>query len=119
MHYIGFLGVPRRYYSNEQYDFIPQSVADLNQFITVCALIVGAAQFILLYNFVVSLYKGAIAPKNPWCACTLEWQTLESPPGHGNWGEQLPVVYRLPYEYGLPGATSDFVPQNVPDEQIT
>ena len=119
MHYIGFLGVPRRYYSNEQYDFIPQSVADLNQFITVCALIVGAAQFILLYNFVVSLYKGAIAPKNPWGACTLEWQTLESPPGHGNWGEQLPVVYRWPYEYGLPSATSDFVPQNVPDEQIT
>ena len=34
-------------------------------------------------------------------------------------GEQLPVVYRWPYEYGLPGATSDFVPQNVPDEQIT
>ena len=58
MHYIGFLGVPRRYYSNEQYDFIPQSVNDLNQFITVCALIVGAAQFILLYNFVVSAVSG-------------------------------------------------------------
>jgi cytochrome c oxidase subunit 1 len=119
MHYIGFLGVPRRYYSNEQYDFIPQSVADLNQFITICALIVGAAQFILLYNFIKSYYKGAIAPKNPWGACTLEWQTLESPPGHGNWGERLPVVYRWPYEYGLPEATADFVPQNVPDEQIT
>ena len=36
-----------------------------------------------------------------------------------NWGEQLPVVYRWPYEYGLPEATADFVPQNVPDEQIT
>jgi cytochrome c oxidase subunit 1 len=44
---------------------------------------------------------------------------LESPPGHGNWGEQLPVVYRWPYEYGLPNATDDFVPQNVSDEQIT
>jgi cytochrome c oxidase subunit 1 len=119
MHYIGFLGVPRRYYSNEQYDFIPQSVADLNQFITICTLIVGAAQFIMLYNLIKSLYKGAIAPKNPWDACTLEWQTLESPPGHGNWGEQLPVVYRWPYEYGLPSATADFVPQNVSDEQIT
>ena len=118
MHYIGFLGVPRRYYSNEQYDFIPQSVADLNQFITICALIVGLAQFILLYNFIVSLKKGAIASKNPWGACTLEWQALESPPGHGNWGEQLPVVYRWPYEYGLPGAKEDFIPQNVPDEQI-
>ena len=65
MHYIGFLGVPRRYYSNEQYDFIPESVNDLNQFITVCALIVGASQFILLYNFVVSLYKGKEAGPNP------------------------------------------------------
>ena len=119
MHYIGFLGVPRRYYSNEQYDFIPESVNDLNQFITICALIVGASQFILLYNFVVSLYKGKEAGPNPWGACTLEWQALESPPGHGNWGEKLPVVYRWPYDYGLPGATADFVPQNVPDEQIT
>ena len=119
MHYIGFLGVPRRYYSNQQYDFIPDSVADLNQFITICALIVGASQFILLYNFVNSAIRGKKAPKNPWGACTLEWQTLESPPGHGNWGDQLPVVYRWPYDYGLPGATADFVPQNVPDEQIT
>ena len=85
MHYIGFLGVPRRYYSNEQYDFIPQSVADLNQFITICALIVGASQFILLYNFVNSTIRGKKASKNPWGACTLEWQALESPPGHGNW----------------------------------
>ena len=119
MHYIGFLGVPRRYYSNQQYDFIPDSVADLNQFITICALIVGASQFILLYNFVNSAIRGKKAAKNPWGACTLEWQTLESPPGHGNWGDQLPVVYRWPYDYGLPGATADFVPQNVPDEQIT
>jgi cytochrome c oxidase subunit 1 len=119
MHYIGFLGVPRRYYSNKQFDFIPESVGDLNQFITICALIVGAAQFILLYNFVVSAIRGRKAPKNPWGSCTLEWQTLEAPPGHGNWGDRLPVVYRWPYEYGLPGATDDFVPQNVPDEQIT
>jgi len=119
MHYIGFLGVPRRYYSNEQYDFIPQSVNDLNQFITICALIVGAAQFILLYNFVVSIYKGKKAGSNPWGACTLEWQALESPPGHGNWDVQLPVVHRWPYDYGLPGATADFVPQNVADEDIT
>ena len=119
MHYIGFLGVPRRYYSNAQFDFIPESVGDLNQFITICALIVGAAQFILLYNFIVSAIRGRKAPKNPWGSCTLEWQTLEAPPGHGNWGDRLPVVYRWPYEYGLPGATDDFVPQNVPDEQIT
>ena len=119
MHYIGFLGVPRRYYSNKQFDFIPESVGDLNQFITICALIVGAAQFILLYNFIVSAIRGRKAPKNPWGSCTLEWQTLEAPPGHGNWGDRLPVVYRWPYEYGLPGATDDFVPQNVPDEQIT
>ena len=41
MHYLGVLGVPRRYYELGQTAFIPPSVAGLNVFITVTALIVG------------------------------------------------------------------------------
>jgi cytochrome c oxidase subunit 1 len=51
---------------------------------------------------------------NPWRATTLEWQTPETPPGHGNWGKELPVVYRWAYDYSVPGAAQDFIPQNEP-----
>ena len=37
-----------------------------------------------------SLWKGESAPPNPWGATTLEWQTPDTPPQHGNWGPKLP-----------------------------
>ena len=46
------------------------------------------------------------------CATTLEWQTPETPPGHGNFGKELPIVYRWAYDYSVPGAAQDFIPQN-------
>jgi cytochrome c oxidase subunit 2 len=48
-----------------------------------------------------------------WKANTLEW-TAPSPIPHGNWGSATPTVYRWPYEYSIPGAADDFLPQNVP-----
>ncbi len=112
MHYLGLLGVPRRYYELGDTAFVPPSAATLNEFITIAALVVGAAQMVFLFNLVWSLFKGKIAPANPWHATTLEWQTPETPPGHGNWGKQLPVVYRWAYDYSVPGAREDFIPQN-------
>ena len=112
MHYLGLLGVPRRYYELGDTAFVPPSAATLNEFITIAALVVGAAQMVFLFNLVWSLFKGKIAPANPWHATTLEWQTPETPPGHGNWGKQLPVVYRWAYDYSVPGAKEDFIPQN-------
>jgi cytochrome c oxidase subunit 1 len=114
MHYLGLLGVPRRYYELGETAFIPPSAASLNVFITVAALIVGAAQLVFLYNLAWSLTKGKLAGSNPWGATTLEWQTPQTPPGHGNWGRELPVVYRWAYDYSVPGAERDFVPQNQP-----
>jgi cytochrome c oxidase subunit I len=78
------------------------------------ALIVGAAQIVFFFNLISSLYKGKLAGGNPWKATTLEWQTPETPPGHGNWGKELPVVYRWAYDYSVPGAGQDFLPQNQP-----
>jgi len=114
MHYLGFIGVPRRYYELGETAFIPASAATLNVFITVAALIVGAAQIVFFYNLIWSLFKGKSAGSNPWNATSLEWQTPETPPGHGNWGKELPVVYRWAYDYSVPGADKDFIPQNVP-----
>jgi cytochrome c oxidase subunit I len=50
---------------------------------------------------------------NPWRATSLEWQTPETPPRHGNW-EALPIVYRWAYDYSVPGAPQDFIAQNDP-----
>jgi cytochrome c oxidase subunit 1 len=114
MHYIGLLGVPRRYFEMGDMAFVPQSATTLNIFITMAALIVGFAQMVFLFNMIWSLFKGKPAGSNPWRATTLEWQTPETPPGHGNWGKELPVVYRWAYDYSVPGAKEDVVPQNQP-----
>jgi cytochrome c oxidase subunit 1 len=114
MHYLGLLGVPRRYHDIGEVAFIPPSAHTLNAFITVVALTVGFAQMVFLFNLVWSLFKGRPSGGNPWRATTLEWQTPETPPGHGNWGKELPVVYRWAYDYSVPGAAQDFIPQNQP-----
>jgi cytochrome c oxidase subunit I len=114
IHYLGLLGVPRRYYELGEMAFVPPSAATLNEFITIAALIVGAAQLMFVYNMIVSLKRGEEAGSNPWRATSLEWQTPETPPGHGNWGKELPVVHRWAYDYSVPGAAEDFVPQNQP-----
>ena len=112
MHYLGLLGVPRRYHEIGQTSFVPPSADTLNAFISVAALVVGFAQLVFVFNLVWSLRRGREAGPNPWNATTLEWQTPETPPGHGNWGKDLPIVYRWAYEYSVPGAERDFVPQN-------
>jgi len=117
MHYVGFIGVPRRYYEIGETSFIPDSAQDLNAFITIAALVVGFAQLVFLYNLIWSTFKGKISERNPWKATTLEWQTPEVPPVHGNFKE-LPLVYRWAYDYSVPGVKQDFIPQNLPPDQI-
>ncbi|MBB5534553.1 cytochrome c oxidase subunit I [Rhizobium giardinii] len=114
MHYLGLLGIPRRYHELGETAFIPESAHTLNAFISVMALTVGAAQILFLFNLVWSLKKGREAGGNPWRATTLEWQTPQTPPAHGNWGKELPIVYRWAYDYSVPGAAEDFIPQNQP-----
>jgi cytochrome c oxidase subunit 1 len=114
MHYLGFLGVPRRYYANGITDFIPDSVQTMNAGITIASLIVAASQIIFLVNMVWSLFKGEKASGNPWNATTLEWQTPDTPPAHGNWGDTLPEVHRWAYDYSVPGEAKDFIPQTEP-----
>ena len=113
MHYLGFVGVPRRYYAFDNFEFIPPSAQDLQAFITVAALIVGVFQLVFIFNLAWSAVKGKRADSNPWRATTLEWQTPDTPPVHGNWGPKLPAVYRWAYDYSVPGAEEDFLPQNL------
>ena len=117
MHYLGFEGMPRRYYAYGDTAFLSESAQNVNVAITLAALVVAAAQVIFLYNMVRSYYKGKEAGPNPWEATTLEWQTSHTPPRHGNFGAELPIVYRWAYDYSVPGARMDYIPQNVPPEE--
>src|SRR4029078_2070484 len=80
MHYIGLLGIPRRYHDIGEVAFIPSSAHTLNAFIPVVGLTVGCAQRVFLSNLVWSLFRGRPSGGNPWRATTLEWQTPETPP---------------------------------------
>jgi cytochrome c oxidase subunit 1 len=115
MHYVGIAGFPRRYYAWTGFDSFSQ-FADLNKFISAAAILAFFAQFIFIFNFFYSIFRGRRASQNPWNSTTLEW-TTPIVPGHGNWPGEIPAVYRWPYDYSKPGAEEDFIPQNVPYSQ--
>ncbi len=118
MHYLGFEGVPRRYYAYGETAFMSDSVQDVNVAITLAAIVVAVGQLLFFYNMARSAFKGKEAGPNPWNATSLEWQTEHTPPQHGNFGKELPIVYRWAYDYSVPGAKDDFIPQNVAPEDV-
>jgi len=113
MYWLGAAGMPRRYFTNVSVTQLPESSQDLNVFITIATLIVGAVQLLFAFNLVWSAIRGKKAEGNPWKAASLEWQTPDTPPKHGNWGAHDPVVHRWAYDYSVPGASSDYTPQTV------
>src|SRR4051812_26045459 len=76
MHFAGLLGMPRRVYT------YPAGLGlELpNLLSTIGAFVVAAAVLLFVANGLVSLYRGAIAPPNPWGAASLEWATSSPPP---------------------------------------
>jgi cytochrome c oxidase subunit 1 len=112
MHYIGLAGFPRRYYSWTNFETFG-GFTDLNTLVSLAAILTLASQFIFLFNFFYSIFRGRLASANPWKATTLEWTTPRNP-GHGNWPGEIPSVYRWPYDYSKPGAKEDYIPQTIP-----
>jgi len=111
MHFMGMAGQMRRYADGDTFNFMAQ-FHGINKFITYAAFITAAAQFIFLFNFVVSLFKKKTGEMNPWEATTLEW-SISSPPPFDNFAGVHPVIYRGPYEFAVPGVTEDYLPQHV------
>ena len=114
MHYIGLIGHMRRYSETTGVKYLAQA-DPVHQFMTIAAFITVGAQLIFIVNLFWSMFKGAKASVNPWECTTLEW-TIPSPPPHDNFGGHEPVVYRGPYEYGVPGAPQDYLMQTDPAE---
>jgi cytochrome c oxidase subunit 1 len=110
---LGMAGQHRRIYDYTLFpDLARPELQDLRILATTSLVVMLGFQVVFLYNFIVSLFRGEKAPKNPWHANTLEW-TADSPPPHGNWPE-LPTCYRGPYEYSVPDREKDYWPQNEP-----
>jgi cytochrome c oxidase subunit 1 len=76
------------------------------------AVVLAASQFFFVANLAWSLARGRQASDNPWRATTLEWTTSSPPPARNFAGS--PIVRRGPYDYSVPGATQDFLPQTQP-----
>jgi cytochrome c oxidase subunit 1 len=112
MHFLGLAGVPRRYYTNSSFPMF-DNLVDINEIVTVFAILGALSQFIFIFNFFYSMFRGEKAPQNPWNSNTLEWTTPMANI-HGNWPGKLPVVHRWAYDYSKPGAENDFIPQTVP-----
>ncbi len=120
----GLAGVSRRLYDGGiQYAHAKTIAEQTNPFMSICAIGLLAAQVPFLINFfyhaILSIlgHRNEIENQNPWQATTLDWAATTSPPlGHGNF-EVMPVVYRGPYEYSVPGAPTDWTPQHVETEE--
>jgi len=114
MHYLGMAGNVRRYSAFTDDYLIP--LIPVHRFITIAALLTGAAQFIFLFNLIWSRFKGPIASENPWEATSLEWSTT-SPPPFDNFGGKHMVVYNGPDEYGVQSSDGkDYIMQTSPDK---
>lgn len=111
MHFLGLAGVPRRYYTNSTFPMFDDFV-NLNEIISIFAIIAFLGQLIFLFNFLYSIFKGKKATQNPWNSNTIEWTTPVEHI-HGNWPGEIPEVHRWPYDYNKPGY-EEFIPQNIP-----
>ena len=109
----GMAGVSRRLADGGESYAHAQGTLHLNEFMSYSAWLLAIAQVPFIINLIRTLLrkKAAEPDPNPWRATTIEWTDTTSPPmGHGNF-EKVPRVYRGPYEYSVPGDSSDFTPQ--------
>jgi cytochrome c oxidase subunit 1 len=76
MHFLGFLGMPRRIYT-----YAPDRGWNFWNLLATSGLIFQLpATLIFVWNMVHSAIKGEVAGDDPWDAWTLEWTTTSPPP---------------------------------------
>ncbi len=86
MHFLGFLGMPRRIYT-----YAPDRGWDFWNLVATSGLLFQIpATLIFVWNMVHSAIKGEVAGDDPWDAWTLEWTTTSPPPEYNF--ETLPEV---------------------------
>jgi len=108
----GLAGVSRRLWDGGQLYAHAQGVLQWNEFMSISAFCLAAAQIPFILNVLMSLFNGQKVDRNPWGATTVEWSAPSPPLPHVNFEEPL-EIYRGPYEYSVPGANKDFSSQTV------
>ena len=88
---LGWMGMPRRYYT-----YLPK-FSELQLLSSIGSYVMVAGLVDIIWNLLYNAKRGAKAPANPWGGATLEW-TLPSPPPLENW-EEPPTVTKGPYDY--------------------
>ena len=88
---LGWMGMPRRYYT-----YLPK-FSELQLLSSIGSYVMVAGLVVIIWNLLYNAKRGAKAPANPWGGATLEW-TLPSPPPLENW-EEPPTVTKGPYDY--------------------
>jgi cytochrome c oxidase subunit 1 len=89
--FLGYFGMPRRYY-----DYLPE-YQTFHVIATVGSWILVLGIIILVVNLLVSMKRGAPAQANPWGGRTLEWHVSSPPPTEDF--HEIPVVTDGPYNY--------------------
>ncbi|MCK5444638.1 MAG: cbb3-type cytochrome c oxidase subunit I, partial [Rhodospirillaceae bacterium] len=93
---IGVEGMPRRYWD---YQMFPQ-FDGMHEIATYGSFIVAAGMLLQFANFIYAAVAGKKAPLNPWNSQSLEWTHTQSPPGPGNFIDDVVVDENWsPYNY--------------------
>lgn len=97
----GLEGYPRRYADYAQFAHLE----DENKIMTFGAYFIAVGTVIIFLNWILGAAIGKKADPNPWNSPSLEWHTETTPPGHGNWGAELPKIDAdwSPYHKGNQG----------------
>jgi cytochrome c oxidase subunit I+III len=86
MHLTGLRGMPRRVYTYPAHMGWDLS----NLLISIGAVVLAIGIGVTLYNFAISLKRGAAAGPNPWDAATLEWSVASPPPSYNF--RRIPII---------------------------
>jgi cytochrome c oxidase subunit 1 len=91
MFYLGYKGMPRRYYDYDEIFHTGNIISTMGSWVLYSGL------GIIIINLFASLKSGIKAPSDPWGGKTLEW-TIPSPPPVENF-KDIPVITKGPYSY--------------------
>ena len=109
----GLAGLSRRMYDGGQQYAHASDVLHWNEFMTISAFCLGAAQIPFIVNIFISLAGKKTGERNPWQSTTIEWSAPSPPLPHVNFDSTVEVNHG-PYEYSVPGQEEDYCPQTSP-----
>ena len=109
----GLAGLSRRMYDGGVTYAHASDILQWNEFMTISAFCLGAAQIPFVLNLIISLAGKTTGERNPWDSTTIEWSAPSPPLPHVNFDKDI-EVHHGPYEYSVPGKEKDYSPQTTP-----